>query len=436
MQKHILTYPKPFLFLFLLSLGWTSCSPSGDSSQTISDIPNESRPYTLVVEAESLMGHSDPSLVDPSKTGTEVLLGEGDWLAIDPVFEKSGRYQVEIIAKPMGPDTTEIWLEDYYTNTDGRTYNVTGDLHHVGAERPAHFQVDGSPFRAGLHPMKLHVSQGKAAIDKVIFTLMIPHKASPVVMTQSMEGSEWELVWADEFEGVAIDTSKWSYDVGDWGWGNKELQYYTESKEENARIEEGALVIEAHKIENSDKWTSARLTTRGKVAFLYGKIEFRAKVPRKRGNWAAGWTLGNTYVDELDWPYCGEIDIIESVGYEVDDVTGDGIAHATVHTPAYYFKKGNQISSEKNVKNIAGEWHTYSVEWSPTELSIFLDGEAYYRYDKNANEAEWPFAIPQNLILNLAMGGGWGGARGVDPSMTNQKFEVDYVRVYQKIKQD
>ncbi len=123
---------------------------------------------------------------------------------------------------------------------------------------------------------------------------------------------------------------------------------------------------------------------------------------------------------------------LESVGFEVNDETGDGIAHATVHTPAYYFKINNQISSTKNIPNMAGEFHTYAVEWTPTEVRGYVDGEKYYVYDKNANDKEWPFNQPQNLILNLAMGGGWGGAKGLDESITSQKFIIDYVRVYSK----
>ncbi|MFN3940980.1 MAG: family 16 glycosylhydrolase, partial [Chitinophagales bacterium] len=204
-----------------------------------------------------------------------------------------------------------------------------------------------------------------------------------------------------------IDENKWTYDVGNWGWGNNELQYYTVKRKENARIENGNLIIEARKNDFGYPWTSARLTTREKVSFLYGKIEFRAMVPKEKGNWAAGWTLGDAYIDELSWPYCGEIDILESVGFEVNDSTGDGTAHATVHTPAYYFKINNQISSITEVKKIAGVMHTYAVEWTPSEIRIYVDGTQYYVYDKNANALEWPFDKPQNIILNLAMGGGW-----------------------------
>ncbi|MEM1269655.1 MAG: glycoside hydrolase family 16 protein, partial [Bacteroidota bacterium] len=340
----------------------------------------------------------------------------------------AGRYRVEVVAR--GNDSAGVWLEDYVGNPDDRTYNVTGTIPVVPDTAFAAVRVEGSPFDAGLRPMRLHVSGGAVDIDRIIFTLMRPHRPSPVTLEQNMDGETWALAWSDEFEGESIDTTKWTYDIGNWGWGNNELQYYTEGRPENARIEDGVLIIEARKNDMGQQWTSTRLTTRGNVDFLYGKIEFRARVPRERGNWAAGWTLGDSYVDEKSWPYAGEIDILESVGYEVNDATGDGIAHATVHTPAYYFKIGNQISSTMDVADMADAFQTYAVEWTPTEVRAYVNDTHYYTYDKNADEREWPFDQPQNLILNLAMGGGWGGAQGMDETVTSQIFEIDYVRVY------
>jgi beta-glucanase (GH16 family) len=348
------------------------------------------------------------------------------WMNLDVEIIQTGRYRVEIAAS--ADSSCVVWLEDYIDNKDGRTYNVTGDIRIM--HDSASYGVDGSPFNQGLHHFKLHVQQPNVTIYQVSFELIKAHAPTPVIHTQAMSGTDQELVWSDEFDGNEIDTSKWIYAVGDWGWGNNELQYYTENDTKNARLENGFLVIEARKNENGNGWTSARLTTRGKQSFKYGKIEFRAQVPAQRGNWAAGWTLGDSYLDELSWPYCGEIDILESVGYEVDDATGDGIAHATVHTPAYYFKINNQISNTKAVPGIASTFHTYAVVWTPTEIKGFVDGQQYYLYDKNANALEWPFDQPQNIILNLAMGGGWGGAKGVDETIQSQKFIIDYVRVY------
>jgi beta-glucanase (GH16 family) len=175
-------------------------------------------------------------------------------------------------------------------------------------------------------------------------------------------------------------------------------------------------------------WTSARLTTREKVSFLYGKIEFRAKVPVTDGTWAAGWLLGDAYRDEISWPYCGEIDVLECVGHEIDDESGDGINHGSCHTRAFYFKEGNHITNILNVDDMTGSFHTYSIEWLPDGVRAFVDSTHYYTYDKLDGPLEWPFDQPQNLIVNLAMGGGMGGE--IDPAAGSQQFILDYVRVY------
>ena len=405
----------------------------GGSKESSTDTTTQNEPASdvveVVVEAENFVESSSEYSVSEGDVSYVDITSEG-WLAYDVNFEVAGRYRTQVFVSSES-DTALAWVEDYIDNKDGRTYDVTGKIPVKANNSFERYFREGSPFNSNLHKMKLHLSEGGLKVDKIVFTLMKEHQLTPEVFTQNMEGTEWSLVWSDEFDGENIDTTKWIYDIGNWGWGNNELQYYTEARAENARIEDGNLIIEARKGDMGEKWTSARLTTRGKESFLYGKIELKARVPREKGNWAAGWTLGDSYVDELSWPYCGEIDILESVGYEVNNETGDGIAHCTVHTPAYYFKINNQISSVKDIKNIAGEFHTYSVVWSPTEVRGFVDGEEYYLYDKNANELEWPFDKPQNLILNLAMGGGWGGAQGMDETVTSQKFILDYVRVYE-----
>ncbi len=206
---------------------------------------------------------------------------------------ESGRYRVTISASGFSAPLTAR-IEDHTDNQDGRFYDITGGM---VFEEAGESSKDGSPLRAGTHQMNLHLDQA-ATIENLNIELMVAHQETPVTLIQNMEGEEWELTWSDEFEGEDVDTSKWTYDVGDWGWGNNELQYYTVGDRNNARIEDGSLVIEARKDSETGDWTSARLTTRGKETFLYGKIEFRALVPRERGNWAAGWTLGDSYVDE------------------------------------------------------------------------------------------------------------------------------------------
>lgn len=415
-----------FHLLTVVLLGAVVCSLSQNKLQQEKQKLSE---HVQVFEAENATGSSEPFKTVKGESTFVKMTAEG-WLSFDLSCSLAGRYRVQVYAQADAP--AAAWVEDYVENTDGRTYNITGNVAISPTADFSEFFIEGSPMNKGVHQMKFHLSKGTAKIDKVVFTPMREHKLTPKSLTQKMDGNEWKLAWSDEFEDGQLDETKWTYDIGNWGWGNNELQYYTENRTENARIEAGNLIIEARKNDEGKPWTSARLTTRGKVSFLYGKIEMRAKVPRERGNWAAGWTLGDTYRDEISWPYCGEIDILESVGFEVNDETGDGIAHATVHTPAYYFKINNQISSTKNIPNMAGEFHTYAVEWTPTEVRGYVDGVKYYVYDKNANAKEWPFDKPQNLILNLAMGGGWGGAKGMDESVTSQKFVIDYVRVYSK----
>jgi len=360
-----------------------------------------------------------------------VINGSG-WAAYTIEIPVSGRYKVSLSVNSKS-DSTTVWVEDHIDNSDGRTYNITSNIAVSNNGSIATVHRDGSPLRKGIHKIKIHAT-GSAEISAVSFELIRRHEFTPETFTQSMDGSEWELVWSDEFEGSGTpDTSKWTYDVGDWGWGNGELQYYTVAREKNARLEDGNLIIEAHKNDLGSPWTSTRLTTRGKVSFVYGKIEFRAKVPKEKGNWAAGWTLGDEYVDEKSWPYCGEIDILESVGYEMENESGNGIAHASAHCGAYYFKLGNQPTGTINVTSMENDFHTYGVIWTSDYIEAYVDDEVYFRYDDNTSDLSWPFSQPQNLILNLAMGGGWGGLMGMDDSVQSQKMIVDYVRVYQKV---
>jgi beta-glucanase (GH16 family) len=384
------------------------------------------------MEAEKLT-HSS-SAVEIFNSGPDeriVRIDSGGWIALDVEIPVAGRYRSQIRLKTNAQNGVTCWIEDYYDNEYDRTFNITGNIS-VAKPTPEFTTPgkDGSPLNAGLHKMKVHFDH-PIQIDWIKFTLMRPHETTPKALTQAMDGDEWKVVWSDEFDGENVDTTKWTYDIGNWGWGNGEEQYYTENRTENARTENGNLVIEARRNDMGHEWTSARLTTRGKVSFLYGKIEFRAKVPQYRGNWAAGWTLGDEYVDEISWPFCGEIDILESVGYEMNDSTGNGIAHASAHSGAYYFKLGNQPTATIAVENMNNKFHTYAVEWTPEEIRAYVDDILYFTYDDNSSELSWPFYKPQNIILNLTMGGGWGGYFGIDENVGSQKMIIDYVRVYE-----
>lgn len=390
----------------------------------------------ILVEAENRTGASEGIETRTLEFGEEVIVVKpGGWLTFNLPVELAGRYKAEVHLASVTGDPVSCWIEDYVDNKDDRTYNITGTME-LNPSVPGNYETvhkDGSPLNGGTHPIKLHVERGLASIDWIKFTLIKERQLTPEVLTQNMEGSEWVIAWSDEFETDGLpDESKWTYDIGNWGWGNNELQYYTVASTENARVENGNLIIQAHKDDVGDTWTSARLTTREKTSFVYGRIEFRARVPKERGNWAAGWTLGDAYVDELSWPYCGEIDIMECVGFEINDTTGNGLHHASVHCGAYYFKLNSQPTAITEVENMNEEFHLYAVEWTPDYIKAYVDDLHYFTYEDTSDALTWPFDEPQNIILNLAMGGGWGGAQGMDQSITTQQIVVDYVRVYER----
>lgn len=424
-----------FTAFLIMAVAGFSCnrSPEGTSSGKSPSIENLSE--EVRVEMESISGASFEVAEFSLESGDGIVKIPADnWVILEVPIQVAGRYRTEL--RLSGGPELSCWVEDYIENKDERTYNVTGSMNIPARNDKEQFvlaQVDGTPLNSGVHKMKLHIQGGDARVDWIQFTLLKKHRPSPESLTQNMDGDQWVVVWSDEFEeGDLPDPDKWTYDLGDWGWGNNELQYYTEGRKENARIENGNLIIEAHKNPEGERWTSARLTTRGKTSFVYGRIEMRAKVPVGKGNWTAGWTLGDKYVDELSWPYCGEIDILECVGFEIDDETGDGLHHASVHCGAYYFKLNNQPTGITEVTSMNTEYHLYAIEWTPESIKAFVDEKHYFTYEDTSDSLTWPFDEPQNIILNLAMGGGWGGAQGMDESLTTQQVVIDYVRVYER----
>ena len=225
------------------------------------------------------------------------------------------------------------------------------------------------------------------------------------------------LVWSDEFNTAgAPDPSKWGYDIGAGGWGNAELQYYT-NRQENAVVQGGVLKITAIKENFSGSaYTSARLLTKGKFSFKYGKVEARAKLPAGVGTWPAIWMLGNN-ISTVGWPDCGEIDIMEHRGSELNKIFG------TLHYPGH--SGGNANGSTKIISNATTEFHKYSMEWSAAFIKIYVDDQLFHTF---ANSAAVPFNQDFFLIMNIAMGGTFGGS--IDPAFTNASMEIDYIRVY------
>lgn len=239
------------------------------------------------------------------------------------------------------------------------------------------------------------------------------------------------LVWADEFDYKGLpDSTRWGYDVGDGcpklcGWGNNEWQYYTANRSENARVENGHLVIEAHK-ENiqTREYSSARLISKYKGDWTYGRIEISARLPKGKGVWPGIWMLP-TDCKYGGWPESGEIDIMEHVGYEPDSIFG------TVHTKSFNHIIGTQKSGSIASSTLIADFHQYGIEWDSQKIAFLFDGKPYHTF-KNTQKSheDWPFDQRFHLLFNLAVGGNWGGKMGVDTSIWPQRMEIDWVRVY------
>lgn len=251
---------------------------------------------------------------------------------------------------------------------------------------------------------------------------------TPTVVVDKNWTFEASPFWADEFDytGLPLDT-KWDYDLGGSGWGNNEKQLYTNSPS-NVNVGGGLLTITAKKENvNGMAYTSTRLVTRNKLDVLYGRIEVKAKLPTGRGTWPAIWMLPTDRAYG-EWPKSGEIDIMEHVGYDQNKV------HFSTHTEAYYFKINTAKTSSKTIPDASTAFHLYRVDWTPYAIRGYFDNVLVFEF---ANEGTgykvWPFDKRFHVLLNLAIGGDWGGAQGIDDSIFPQKFEIDYVRYYKMI---
>jgi len=271
-----------------------------------------------------------------------------------------------------------------------------------------------------------------------------PVLSAIVVRRESPPADDWQLVWNDEFDGPELDASRWTPDIWPPRKVNDEDQAYT-GREKNLRIENGMLVIEAHKEDFEDAvYTSGRVHSDGKGDFLYGRFEVRAKLPRGQGSWPAIWMLpsdpfryatkceeGDDWQGSADcdaWPNSGEIDIMEHVGYEM------GHIHGTVHNEAYYWAKWEQRKGRILFDDVDENFHVYALEWSPERIDAYVDDSLYFSYvNEQQGWRSWPYDQPFHLILNIAVGGAWGRAGGpIDDSIFPQRMLIDYARVYQR----
>ncbi|HET9933598.1 MAG TPA: glycoside hydrolase family 16 protein [Polyangiaceae bacterium] len=245
----------------------------------------------------------------------------------------------------------------------------------------------------------------------------------------SASATGYKLVWNDEFEGPAgsaVDAAKWTHDIGGNGWGNNELEYYTDGAANAALDGSGNLVITAKKQTMSGKdYTSARLKTQGLYSFTYGRVESRMKIPSGQGMWPAFWMLGSD-IDKNSWPDCGEIDIMENIGKEPN------IIHATIHGPGY--SAGAGPTKQYSLPDpVASAFHVFAIEWEEGAIRWYVDDMLYSTKTKAdiPSSATWVYSHPFFLLLNVAVGGGWPGNPD-STTMFPQTMTVDYVRVCQK----
>ena len=246
--------------------------------------------------------------------------------------------------------------------------------------------------------------------------------------------TEWEQVWSDEFDGDELDMSKWNILRWRPGWVNNEEQAYT-NRDTNVFLQDGNLVIQGLIEPNyydtdyngnqyTANYTSGRVNTDDNFSWTYGRFDIRAKLPSGKGSWPAIWMLGES-ITSIGWPDCGEIDIMEHVGFD------DGNIHGSIHTKDYNHIMNTQRSGSMTVSSATESFHVYSLEWSPSYLRFLIDDSPFFFVynDSNGDEAKWPFDSPHYMILNLAIGGDWGGVQGIEPSSFPMRMLVDHVRV-------
>ena len=364
----------------------------------------------------------------------------------DPLLYRTFREGAVEIARPMAPGTYDV------------TFHFAEHEQLDGGERIFDVLVEGATVIDRLDVMRKRDGKVESALTVTIPGVEIadgeinvsfePRVREPVlsafvVRRPAARAAAWTLTWSDEFDqDGAVDPAKWSIDEWPARVVNDEDQAYT-ARPRNLRVEDGYLVIEAHKEDYQNAaYTSGRIHSRGKGDFLYGRFEVRAKVPRGKGTWSAAWMLpsdpfryattcgeGDTWQgsETCDaWPNSGEMDILEHVGYET------GHVHGTVHNRAYYWINWEQRKGRILLDSADEAFHVYALEWSPERVDIFVDETLYFTYvNEQDGWKSWPYDHPFHLVLNLAVGGAWGRAGGgIDDTMFPQRMLVDYVRVY------
>jgi len=363
----------------------------------------------------------------------------------DPFLYKTFREGDIQIARPIANGTYDITFHF----AEPRDYAAGARVFDAFAEGEQVIDdLDVMLFRDGKVNSALTVTTSSVVVDDGELNIRFeaaadqPTLSALVVRSKDRPEQDWQLVWSDEFDGETLDDTKWSPNIWPARKVNDEDQAYT-PREKNLRVEDGMLIIEAHKEDYEDaSYTSGRVHSEGKGDFLYGRFEVRAKLPRGKGTWAAIWMLPSDpykYSTTCEpgedwqgsstcnaWPNSGEIDIMEHVGYQM------GHVHGTVHNEAYYWLKWEQRKGRILLDDADEAFRVYALEWTPERIDIFVDDTHYFTYvNEGTGWNVWPYDHPYNLILNLAVGGAWGrSGGGIDDTIFPQRMEVDYVRVF------
>ncbi len=259
-------------------------------------------------------------------------------------------------------------------------------------------------------------------MNKMKKIALITAMACGIIFSASAQEKQKQLIWEESFAGNTLNMENWSYELGDGcpnicGWGNNERQIY---HKDYLEVKDGMLVITADKV--GDTYYSGKINTKDKFEFKYGTAEIRAKVPGGHGLWPAIWMLGDN-ISEIGWAASGEIDIMEFVGRKPDTI------YTSLHTPASH---GETINSKQTrVENVTEDFHTYKIDWSENSIVFYIDNEMVYTFSpKKKNDETYPYRHKFYFLLNMAIGGNFGGPE-VDDSIFPQRFYVDYIRVYQ-----
>ncbi|MCU0357876.1 MAG: family 16 glycosylhydrolase [Cyclobacteriaceae bacterium] len=305
---------------------------------------------------------------------------------------------------------------DFSTNsTEARLdFNLIGDTH---PELPERFNLLVS-FKSSTFDLAVTIQDNDTVLPEQIQT-------DAEGFVTPVNHPSMTMVWADEFEGTVLNASSWTYeigngcDVGICGWGNNELQRYTNSSD-NSKLENGRLVITARK-EGATNYTSARIKTQEKRVFTHGRVDVRARLPKGQGIWPAIWMLG-TNITTVSWPNCGEIDIMELVGHQPK------VVHGTVH----FFDGSYKFSSSStslSTGDFSDQFHVFTIMWDFNKIEFFVDNKLYKTFT-NAGIQNYPFNNPFFFIMNIAVGGNWPGSPD-DTTVFPQEMVVDYIRVFQ-----